>query len=163
MIVANSNKYDLGDKNSPYFRDENKNCTVTRQDWYCNCNGEPYSITIEEQLPYKQKYEILAPVFISTTWGSEKFYKSEIKKDMYKMKGKSFVHIKYPLKVGDIIKVQGDCYSKYFIKSKQKKRDNYGNFIVEIKRLDGNSLVQLDVDRFKDKKLLLVTGYFKNQ
>ncbi|MCA9750192.1 MAG: hypothetical protein KC414_13875 [Romboutsia sp.] len=159
--MDNTNRYDLGNSDSLYFKDKNKECTETKVETYCDCNDNPFCITKEEYLPYIQEYEILAPVFISTTWGSEKFFKSIIRKEAEKIKGKTFIHINRPLQVGEIIKIEGDCCAKYFIKSKLKKRDEFGNFIIQIERLDGYSIVYLDLDKFKENKKIIVTGYFK--
>lgn len=152
------NEYDIGLPDSPYFADVNEGCTKEVVTTYCDCKGVQHCIVRKELLPYIQKYEILAPVFIATTWGAERYYNAHLTQDAYKKKSKTIINITYPFKVGDILKVDGSCCAKYFIKAKLGK-DKFNNFIYQILRLDGFNIVALNLDELTKKKRLFVTGY----
>lgn len=142
-----------------YFVDENEGCKEYITNKYTDCNGEEFCITTEEDLPYKQAQEIHAPVFISTTLGSDPFYESRIMVDTDKIKGITYLHLQYPLKVGDIIGVKGTSERYYIFRN--MNRDKFGNFLYQIKRVDGFSIVQLDLNSLKKGKIVKVKGYFK--
>lgn len=137
----------------------NCNCKEQKCNEYCDCKGNTFCICTDVEKPYVQEHELLAPIFKSTTWGSESYYRGKIEKDVYKKKGKAFVHIKRPLKVGDIVVLSDFCNYKYFLKSKNRRKDFYNNFIFEIERMDGDSITYLDLNRLKKGKTLLVKGY----
>lgn len=142
-----------------YFVDENEGCKEFITNEFIDCNGETFCVTTEEELPYIQAQEILAPVFISTTLGSDPFYESMIMVDTNKIKGVTYLHLRYPLKVGDILKVKGTDEKYYIFKAANK--DKFGNFLYQIKRVDGHSIVQLDLNVLKKGKIVKVSGYFK--
>lgn len=142
-----------------YFQDENEGCKEYITNKYCDCNGEEFCITTEEDLPYKQKHEILAPVFISTTLGSDKFFQSLITLDTHKEKGNTYLHVKFPLVVGDIFRVKNSAERYYIFKSLHK--DKFGSFLYQIKRVDGNSIVLLDLKALKKGQIVKIKGYFK--
>ena len=141
-----------------YFEDVNEGCVKKIVTEYCDCNGDTYCITTEEELPYVQKHEILPPVFISDTFGSQQYKKAKLSQDSYKKKGKTYIHVTNPLKVGDVIKVKGDYKAMYFLKS-MKWKDKFNNFIFEIQRLDKNSIVYLDLNKLKKGITISVKGY----
>lgn len=163
MNVDNQNNYDLGLSDSLYFNDKNKGCEKSESIEFCDCEGNLNCITIEKDLPYIQAHEILAPVFISTTWGSEKYYSAIIKISAYKERRKTYIHINRPFKVGEIIKLEGDREAKYYIKSKSKQKDKNGNFKIELKRLDKYNMVSFDLDKLKENKKVFVKGYLKDK
>lgn len=162
------NEYDLGRSDSLYFRDGSDNCALKQTTTqYCDCGGDFFCVTTEESKPYVQKYEILAPVFISTTWGSEKFFRVKLKSKMLINFAKKehlneyLIVSNHPLKLGDIFKVGKECCSKYYIKSK-KGRTMLNTFVYNVGRTDGVPLKMEDVNKFNKGTTLNVTGYFAN-
>lgn len=134
-----------------------------KTDVYCDCKGNPFCITQEVYTPYYQKHELIPPIFESTTFGSETYYKGKITKDVYKNKGKTFLHIKRPFKVGDILVLSDFCNFKYFIRKKLRRKDFFNNFVFVIERLDGSQITHLDLKRLKKNKTLLVKGYLSEK
>ena len=142
-----------------YFKDENEGCKKTVIDTYCDCNGEEFCVAREEDLPYIQKHEILAPVFIDMYAGNNKFLESLITMDTHKIRKKTILHLKTPLKLGDIIKVKG--YQEEFYIFSFMGRDNQTNFKYEIKRADCFSIVLQDIQHLKKGVKVRVVGFFK--
>ena len=89
----------------------NNNCECINKKCFqiTDCNGNTTCICMECQKPYIQEQEVLAPVFIAMAVGTDKYYRSTIQKDVYKKKGKAFLHLKRPLRVGDIVEILNKC------------------------------------------------------
>lgn len=141
-----------------YFRDKNEGCLEYRQEIFCDCENQEFCITTEHELPYIQEQEILAPVFISTTLGSERFFKSKIQKNTSKINGKVFIFINRPFREGDIFKTNENPTLYYIFKS--LGRDN-NNFKYQIKRVDKESIIYLDINNLKSNRNIYFKGYFK--
>ena len=155
-------KYDIGLSDSPYLKDLNEGCYEIKEEVFCDCKGEPFCVYYEEQLPFRPKNQLIGPIFISTTWGSEVYRVACINKDMHiricHKKDVYYVHIQYPFKVGDTFKVQGDRCANYYVHSRPKQRNDIG-WLIEVRRLDDVPMSQTDLDKFKKNKRLNICGY----
>lgn len=69
---------------------------------------------------------------------------TEVTNIMYKIGRQTFIGIKEPLDVQDIIQV-GGLGLKYRVRKLEKMTDRNG-YIYKVKRLDGASTTQLDID-----------------
>jgi len=156
-------RYDIGTEDSQYFVNLN-DCLQEKVSYeYCDCKGEKFYVTVYEDLPYKQGKEILPPVFISTTWGSETFFRNKVKKVPYIVNNKVYINLQYPFNVGDIFKLDKSNKPNYYIKSRSKKyMDSYGNFIYQISRLDNSEFVEEDFKMFKLNQTILLYGFLSD-
>lgn len=142
-----------------YFKDKNKGKTETVVDTYTDCNGEEFCVTREVELPYIQEQEILAPVFISTTVGSDIPIKGKLMQDAYYKKGKFYIHVNRAFRVGDIFEVNSRAYPQFYLR-KKLKRDNLGNFVFQIARRDGETITSVELERLKKGYKVRIIGYF---
>ena len=161
------NEYDLGREGSLYFKDGVDECNKdTKTLEYCDCGNNFICITTEESKPYIQKYEILAPVFISTTWGSEKYFRLKVKRCMWIDFGVTdnlneyLITVNYPMKVGDIFRTNKDCCAKYYVKSK-KGKNLFNEFVYNIARTDFQPMKVKDIEKFDKKTVLNICGFFR--
>jgi len=166
MLSDAINEYDLGKCDSLYFRDGVDKCEKDEKTIsYCDCGNNFICITTEESKPYIQKYEILAPVFISTTWGSERYLQLKVKACLWINFGVTdnlneyIMTVNYPMKVGDIFKTDKDCCAQYYVKAKCGKNP-LNQFMYNIQRTDGKPMRVKDIEKFEGKVRLAVCGYF---
>lgn len=145
----------------------NKNCNCESQKCtqYTDCSGNTFCICQECQEPYIQEQEILAPVFQAIAVGTDRFYRAYIEQNVYKKKGKAYLHIKRPFRVNDIFVILKEQCVEYFISKKFGRKDNFNNFVYQIKRVDGQPLTFIDLNKLTKGKELIVKGNYveKNQ
>lgn len=141
-----------------YFKDKNEGKKEIILDSYTDCNGKEFCVVREEDLPYIQEQEILAPVFISTTMGSETYYKGKVMKELYFIKKRYALAVNRPFRVGDIFIVDNRPLPRFYFKKKFKK-DIYNNFVFEIARMDGEQITSVEAEKFRKGKSIKVKGH----
>jgi len=147
-------------KDSIYFKNKNegKFNIVTKE--YTDCNGEKFCVEVKEPLPYLQENEIHAPVFLDVSFANSTYHRATIFKDVYKLKSKTYLHSSTPLIVGDMFTVSGDRNNEYYISGKLRSKDKNNNFVYIIKRVDGYSIVQLNLNKLVKNKVIFIKGFF---
>lgn len=141
---------------------DRNNCKEVKYEFFEDCKGEEFCIRKEIETPFFQPFELIAPLDIPTSWGSEKHYYADLQRDMYKNKKGVFIHINRPLKVGDIIELK--CGGqKYYLKKKLKRRDKFNNFVFLVERLDGFRMNYIDLKAFKKGTRIFTKGYLKEK
>lgn len=140
----------------------NKDCKITKVETYKDCKGECFEFHKEVDPPLEKLPDLIPPLDLDFTLGTEKYSRAKVVRNMYKKKDGAMLHVREPLRVGDIIEVKDSC-KKYFLKKKLKRRDKFNNFVFVVERLDGIFMNYLDYQLFKKDTLIYTKGYLKEK
>lgn len=145
------------------FHDLNAGCKKKVVSTYTDCEGNCFTVETEIDCPYLQGSEILPPVFISATQNGVSFKSSEITEFNLAKTGGGEIHLKYPLKVNDIVVTSQNSTPEYLIYERQKRKSPLGRYVYKIKRLDGSLFTATDVSNFSEGTVVKVKGYLQNK